>query len=326
MIWTDTPYQQKNHLSALLNINKILYQNMSKLLVIGSSNTDMVILTDRFPKPGETIIGGKFLLNPGGKGANQAVAAARLGADVTFISRLGNDIFGITAREGFKKEGIDTTYITTDPDHASGTALITVNGAGENTIVVAPGANDSLLPHDLNALQALFSNHEFLLMQLEIPLQTVIYAAEAAKKANKKVILNPAPAASLPSGLLRGLYLITPNETEAEILTGVAVTDELSAQKAADELKKQGVQNVIITMGSKGAWVSAGEHNCLISAPIVKAIDTTAAGDIFNGALAYSLSLKQDWLSAVKTACKAASISVTHIGAQASAPIANQMT
>jgi ribokinase len=298
---------------------------MSKLLVIGSSNTDMVILTSRFPKPGETIIGGEFLLNPGGKGANQAVAAARLGADVTFITRVGNDLFGTTAREGFEKEGINTSYIITDADHASGTALITVNREGENTIVVAPGANDSLVPGDLAPLNNLFSSHEFLLMQLEIPLPTVVYVAQMAKKVNTKVILNPAPAARLPAELLTGLYLITPNETEAEILTGIAVADEKSAEHAANELKKRGVQHVIITMGSKGAWVSAGTHNCLVAAPIVKAIDTTAAGDIFNGAIAHALTLKQDWLQAVKTACKAASISVTRIGAQASAPTANQM-
>jgi ribokinase len=299
---------------------------MSKLLVIGSTNTDMVILTDRFPKPGETIIGGTFLLNPGGKGANQAVAAARLGAQVTFITKLGNDLFGATAREGFEKEGMDITHVFTDENHASGTALITVNSSGENMIVVVPGANDQLLPDDLHHLNLLFSDHDYLLMQLEVPLSTVLYAAQMAKKHGKKVILNPAPAATLPPELLMGLYLITPNETEAETLTGIAVIDEKSAQQAATELKKQGVQHVIITLGSKGAWLSAGSYNCLVPAPVVKAVDTTAAGDIFNGALAYSLSLNQDWLAAVQSACKAASISVTRIGAQASAPTAHEIS
>ncbi|WP_256013919.1 ribokinase [Desertivirga xinjiangensis] len=298
---------------------------MSKILVIGSSNTDMVILTDRFPKPGETIIGGTFLLNPGGKGANQAVAAARLGAQVSFISRLGNDLFGKTALEGFVKEGIDVTQLIFDTEKASGTALITVNGEGENTIVVAPGANDYLIPSDLTTLDEQLSQCELLLMQLEIPLETVMYAATLAKHADKKVILNPAPARELPQSLLEGLYLITPNETEAEMLTGIAVTDEETASKAAEKLKSLGVANVIITLGSKGAWVCAGVYNCLVPAPKVEAIDTTAAGDIFNGALSYSLSLTQDWIAAVDYACKVAAISVTRVGAQASAPTAKEL-
>lgn len=299
--------------------------SVHKIVVIGSSNTDMVILTSRFPKPGETIIGGTFLLNPGGKGANQAVAAARLGAEITFIARLGNDLFGARALSGFVNEKIDVSQIIIDEEHASGTALITVNQEGENTIVVAPGANDQLLPADLFKLNELFSTHDLLLMQLEVPLATVVYAASFAKKKGKKVILNPAPAATLPDALLQGLYLITPNETEAEILTGIAVTDEKSAHHAAQELKNRGIENVIITLGSKGAWVSAGEYNCLVTAPKVKAIDTTAAGDIFNGALAYAIAQNLDWLAAVNMACKAASISVTRMGAQASAPNASEL-
>jgi ribokinase len=293
---------------------------MHKLLVIGSTNTDMVILTKRFPKPGETIIGGKFLMNPGGKGANQAVAAARLGATLTFMTCLGDDAFGATARQGFVQEGIDTSFIITDASHASGTALITVNEAGENTIVVASGANEQLLPEKLEGLEALLDTHDYLLMQLEIPLGTVSYAATIANKQGKKVILNPAPARALPDGLLQKLYLITPNETEAEILTGIAVRDEHSAEQAAAALKARGVQHVIITLGSKGAWVSAGAHRCLVPAPAVKAVDTTAAGDIFNGALAHALALNQEWLTAVSYACKAAAISVTRLGAQSSAP------
>ncbi|ACU03527.1 ribokinase [Pedobacter heparinus] len=293
---------------------------MHKILVIGSTNTDMVILTERFPEPGETIVGGKFLINPGGKGANQAVAAARLGAALTFITCMGNDAFGATSRQGFIQEGIDTSFIITDPLQASGTALITVNEAGENTIVVAPGANAQLLPEKLKGMEFLFGTHEYLLMQLEIPIETVSYAAETANRQGKKVILNPAPAGVLPDELLQMLYLITPNETEAEILTGIKVKDEHSAEQAAAALKATGVQHVIITLGSKGAWVSAGRHRCLVPAPIVKAVDTTAAGDVFNGALAHALSLNQEWLTAVGYACKAAAISVTRIGAQSSAP------
>ncbi len=171
----------------------------------------------------------------------------------------------------------------------------------------------------------MLAGHDLLLLQLEIPLQTVVYAAETAKRNGKRVILNPAPAVSLPPALLNGLYLITPNETEAGILTGITVTDEVSARQAAMELKKSGVANVIITLGSAGAWLSAGDYDCLVPAPQVKAIDTTAAGDVFNGALAHALSLESDWLEAVKFACKAASISVTRMGAQSSAPMAHEL-
>jgi ribokinase len=298
---------------------------MNNILVIGSSNTDMVILTSRFPNPGETIIGGTFLLNPGGKGANQAVAAARLGAEVTLITRVGNDLFGSTAVQGLIKEGIEVAEVI-DVEHASGTALITVNEAGENTIVVAPGANDHLVPSDLNALEALLNQHDLLLMQLEIPIPTVAYAAELAKRNGKRVILNPAPAVSLPAELLNGLYLITPNETEAGILTGITITDDVTAHQAAIALKEKGVINVIITLGSAGAWLSAGQYNCMVPAPAVEAVDTTAAGDVFNGALAHVLLQESDWLEAVKFACKAASVSVTRIGAQSSAPLANELT
>jgi ribokinase len=298
---------------------------MENILVIGSSNTDMVILTERFPLPGETIVGGTFLLNPGGKGANQAVAAARLGGNISFISRLGSDVFGATALEGFKKEKINVAHILIDKDEPSGTALITVNAEGENTIVVAPGANNRLLPSDLTALPMLLMDNDVLLMQLEIPLQTVVHAAEIAKKADKRVILNPAPATQLPDELLDGLYLITPNETEAEILTGIAVTDFESAQKAARYLREKGVQNVIITLGNKGAWVEAGEQSCHIPAPKVVAIDTTAAGDVFNGALSVAIAKNLDWIPAVEFACKVAAIAVTRIGAQASAPYVHEL-
>jgi ribokinase len=299
---------------------------MSKLLVIGSTNTDMVIQTKRFPKPGETIIGGTFLINPGGKGANQAVAAARLGAKVTFITRLGNDIFADTAQKNFANEGIDTSCITIDEHEASGTALITVNEHGENTIVVASGANNTLSKAHIASFAGHFDTHDFLLMQLEVPLATVLHAFALATQAGAKTILNPAPAQQLPAELFDGLFLITPNETEAEILTHIAVTDQLTAKSASDKLKEMGVQNVIITLGSKGAWVAAGDQEYMVPAPLVKPIDTTAAGDIFNGALAHALTLYTDWKPAVEFACRAASISVTRLGAQASAPTAAELS
>jgi ribokinase len=298
---------------------------MGKILVIGSSNTDMTIVTERFPKPGETIIGGTFSINAGGKGANQAVAAARLGAEVSFITKLGNDVFGATALEGFKKEAIDVTNVLIDQHQASGTALITVNSSGENMIVVAPGANNNLIPDDLEVLKNLLPSNDILLMQLEIPLPTVLYAANEAKKSGTRVILNPAPATVLPDSLLQDLFLITPNETEARLITGIDVTDEITARSAANELKRRGVQNVIITLGSQGAWLSTDTIDLLVPVPKVAAVDTTAAGDIFNGALAHYLTTDKAFEAAVVYACKAASISVTRFGAQASAPYAHEI-
>ncbi|WP_345955801.1 ribokinase [Mucilaginibacter sp. PAMB04168] len=298
---------------------------MGKILVIGSSNTDMTILTSRFPKPGETIIGGTFLLNAGGKGANQAVAAARLGAEVTLITKLGNDVFGETALKNFNEEAINTSHVIIDPQNASGTALITVNSSGENTIVVAPGANDYLKPNDIGNLPYLLSINDILLMQLEVPLDTVVHAVQTAKALGRRVILNPAPATSLPDELLKDLFTITPNETEAQLITGMEVTDEATAKQCAHELMKRGVHNVVITLGSKGAWLSTDEHDLLIPAPSVNAVDTTAAGDVFNGALAHCLSLQSNFVNAVEYACKAAAISVTRIGAQASAPWAKEI-
>lgn len=298
---------------------------MANVLVIGSSNTDLTVLTPNFPNPGETVMGGTFHINAGGKGANQAVAAARLGANVTLIAKLGNDSFGERALEGFKAEGLDVSNVLIDEENSTGTALITVNSVGENTIVVVPGANNNLVPADLKKLSYLLSDNDVLLMQLEIPLQTVIEAAQQAYAHGRKVILNPAPATALPDELLKNLYMITPNETETETITGIKVTDEQSAEKAAREFKRRGVQNVIITLGSKGAWLSAGTIAKLLPAPKVKAVDTTAAGDVFSGALAHCLSSRIDIELAVEYACKAAAISVTRIGAQNAAPYASEI-
>ena len=284
------------------------------ITVIGSSNTDMVVKTDRFPQPGETIIGGKFFLFAGGKGANQAVAAARLGGQVRFVARLGDDLFGRQAREGFEREGIDCTYVRTDPEVASGTALITVDASGENSIVVAPGANDRLSPDDLAGLES--TEADILLAQLETPIPVIT----AAARLPGRFVLNPAPAAELPAELYANLYLITPNETEAELLTGIRPVDGLSLKAAAEVLRERGVANVIITLGSQGAFY-LGEAGTFISpAPKVEAVDTTAAGDVFNGALCVALSEGADWGAAVKFAIRAASLSVTRMGPQASAP------
>lgn len=290
------------------------------LCVIGSSNTDMVVKAAKLPAPGETVIGGTFLMNPGGKGANQAVAAARLGGAVTFVARVGNDLFGKQALGQFGREGIRTEFVLTDPEQPSGVALIGVDARGENSIVVAPGANARLDERQVAAALATLDAPALVLLQLEIPLASVEAAVRLSAEKGLRVILNPAPAQPLPDELLRRLFLITPNETEAELLTGVRVTDEATADQAARRLRDRGVPNVVITLGAKGAYLLTGEGRRLIPAPPVTATDTTAAGDCFNGALALALAEAFALPEAVAFACKAASISVTRMGAQASLP------
>lgn len=292
----------------------------SKIAVIGSSNTDMVVRTPHFPAPGETILGGEFLMNAGGKGANQAVAAARSGGEVFFIGKVGSDIFGKNSIKNIKKEGIDVSGISTDPEAASGVAQIIVDEKGENSIVVAPGANQKLSREDIDNAEDQIRQADILLMQLEIPVDTILYAANKAHRLGKKVILNPAPATQLPDDLFTSLYMITPNENETELLTNIKVTDESSAAEAAKSLKNRGVRNVIITMGSKGAYVYTDELKQMVPAFDVQAVDTTAAGDCFNGALAVELSRGMDMIESVQYANRAASIAVTRPGAQASLP------
>lgn len=297
----------------------------SPILVVGSSNTDMVVQTSKLPAPGETVLGGTFFMNPGGKGANQAVAAARLQGNVTFVANVGNDMFGQQAVAGFRQEGIHTHYIQTDPEHPSGVALINVDAAGENCITVAPGANAHLLPQAVDPALASTSADALVLLQLEIPLNTVVHTVREAAQKGLRVILNPAPAQLLPADLLTHLFLITPNETEAELLTGIRVTDADTAQQAAQQLHYAGVQNVVITLGAKGAFLSTGATRQLIPTTPVKAVDTTAAGDCFNGALAVALAEGLQLPEAVAFASKAAAISVTRMGAQASMPTRNEL-
>ncbi|HOO98652.1 MAG TPA: ribokinase [Bacteroidales bacterium] len=298
---------------------------MNSILVIGSSNTDMVIKTDRIPVPGETILGGRFFMNPGGKGANQAVAASRLGGKITFITKRGNDLFGNQTIGVLMNEGINTEFIVKDPDLPSGVALITVDAGGENCIVVAPGANGSLLPSDIPDTVFSSEKHNILLLQLEIPVESVIYASKKARENGLKVILNPAPAQVLSDDLLENIWMITPNETEAEILTGIPISGTENALKASDILINRGVENVIITLGEDGAWVKTEDFTGLVPGVKVKAVDTTAAGDVFNGALAVALSEGMEIREAVMFANKAAALSVTKMGAQASAPFRNEI-
>lgn len=298
---------------------------MKKIIVVGSSNTDMVIISDRLPCAGETILGKSFFMNPGGKGGNQAVAAARMNGNVTFISKIGNDVFGQQSLELYEKEKINTRYIFIDKNTPSGIALIIVDSKGENTIAVASGANEKLIPEDILTVKSVIESGEILLMQLETPLETIEFAAEIAKKKGIKVILNPAPAKQLPNSLFKNLDIITPNRTEAEILSGIKVIDLQSAKRAAEEIAKKGVNTVIITLGSSGALIWENEIHHFVEAEKVEAIDTTAAGDTFNGVLSVVLSEGKSTIEAVEFASRAAAIAVTRMGAQSSIPYRNEL-
>jgi len=298
---------------------------MPEIVVVGSSNTDMVVKTPRFPEPGETILGGDFFMFPGGKGANQAVAAARLGGKLSFICCVGDDIFGQNAIEGYKKEGINMDGALIVNGEPSGVALITVNAEGENEIVVASGANNLLSKKHLEGASQLLQKADIILTQLETPIPVIGYLADYCRENSQKLIINPAPAQELSDHILKELYLITPNETETRILTGIEVVDETSASRACEALFLKGVKNVIITMGSRGAFFMNSEVHFTAKVQKVDAIDTTAAGDVFNGALAVCLAQNMTWKESIEFANKAAALSVTKMGAQTSAPYLNEI-
>ena len=298
---------------------------MKKIVVLGSANTDMVVAGKSIPKPGETVSGGTFLMNPGGKGANQAVAVARLSerkGACMFIGKVGDDMFGRDCAKRMKKDGIAARLIV-DSVNASGTALIMVDAKGQNVISVALGANGTLCVEDIVAFRKDIENAAALLLQLETPMETVVEAAKWAHAKGVPVILNPAPAAKLPKELYRCLEWITPNESEAEFLTGVKVTDAESAGKAADVFRRRGVKHVAITMGAKGVY--CGNCERLYSAKRVKAVDCVAAGDTFNGAFAVALAEGCSCADAIAFAQKAAAISVTRAGAQSSIPFRSEV-
>jgi len=286
-----------------------------RILVIGSSNTDMTIKAPRIPVPGETILGGEFKMGPGGKGANQAVAAARLGGDVTFVCKVGRDVFGEKALEGYRADGINTDY-TLFSDKPSGTALILVDDQGENIISVAPGANGDISVDDIESIRPVIEQADFVVFQLEIPVEAVVKAAEIAHKAGAYVILNPAPACSLPEEIYRNISLITPNQTEIALLTGISGDNEAAIIK----LTQMGVKDVVLTLGSKGSAVWTGEGVDIVPALKVKAVDATAAGDTFAGALAVALSEGKTLKQAAEFATSAAAMTVQKLGAQASIP------
>ncbi|GAA3700984.1 ribokinase [Oceanisphaera sediminis] len=295
------------------------------LTVVGSINIDHVIRLPQFPRPGETLTGSDYRIVPGGKGANQAVAAARAGAATRFIACVGDDALARSLVEGFAADGIDVSAIDRMTGINTGVALIQVNGEGENTISLAAGANGRLTPEQLNRHSAGLSCEQ-LLLQLEIPLDTNIAAAGQAKAQGARVVLNPAPAQALPDALLSLVDLITPNETEAERLTGIAVHDDAGAAAAARVLHAKGIATVIITLGARGVWLSEQGQGRVIPGFKVEAVDTTAAGDTFNGALLAALQQQQPLEQAVRFAQAAAALSVTRPGAQTSIPDKTEIT
>ncbi|HUT63310.1 MAG TPA: ribokinase [Anaerolineae bacterium] len=295
------------------------------IVIIGSSNTDMIIKMSHLPRPGETVLSGEFSTAGGGKGANQAVSAARAGGQVVFIARVGEDMFGEQAVREFIEDRIHVDYIFRDKDAPSGVALIFVDEQGENVIAVASGANAHLSPADIEASKDIIASARIVLLQLEIPIETVKTAIEIAMINGVDIILNPAPARPLGIDILKHVSILTPNETEAELLTGIKVGDENGAARAAHELSAKGVKTVVLTLGSRGVYVFSEDFTGIIPGFSVDTVDTTAAGDVFNGVLAVSLAENKSLFDAVRFSNAAAALSVTKLGAQTSAPYRSEI-
>ncbi|MBN1965849.1 MAG: ribokinase [Anaerolineae bacterium] len=295
-----------------------------RITVIGSYNTDLTIFTPRMPQPGETVLGKNFKTGPGGKGSNQAVAAARLGADVTFVGRIGRDMFGEMARDLWAEEGIDASHVITDPTHATGVASILVDEGGENIIVVASGANWAVSAADAEQAEAAIAESKVLLMQLETPLEAVQRALEIARAHDVLTILNPAPGQVLTPALLSLVDILTPNQSETAIISGSRQPDDIGMAQAVQKL---GVNAVVMTQGSAGVLLSdpAGAQRYPAFSPPGEAIDTTGAGDAFNGALAVALAEGHVLADAIRFATAAAAISVTRPGATDSMPTRDEV-
>ena len=300
---------------------------MGKIVIVGSSNTDMVVRSHRIPAPGETILGGDFDIIQGGKGANQAVAAARAGSRVTFIARVGNDDFGKAAIKSYLDNEINTNHIFIDSNYPTGVAFIVVDEqTGQNSIVVAPGANGQLSAADIETSRQAIINADAVLMQLEIPLKTINKVLQIASKHGVKTILNPAPAQALSDELFSMLDIITPNENEAELLTGIPLTSNDSIRNAANILIQKVNEAVIITLGERGVYykIKSGEEG-FVPITHIDAVDTTAAGDVFNGYFVSALANGSSFEASVALANKAAAISVRYRGAQSSIPYQSQL-
>ncbi|MEH7299710.1 ribokinase [Neobacillus drentensis] len=299
---------------------------MSKVVVVGSYVVDLMSRTPHLPKPGETVLGGPFKMGPGGKGGNQATAAARSGSEVTFITKLGDDLFGREALAHFTAEKVNTQFMKVDPNQATGAALIAVDDLSENSIVVALGACGTITEEEVVAAEETFKEADVVLVQLETSIEAVVTTVRLAKKWDVPVILNPAPFQEFPREVLSDIAYITPNETEAFELTGVEVTDEASALVAAQKIYSQGVGTVIITLGSKGAYLyTGGESGELVNSFKVEAVDTTGAGDAFNGGFAHALSNGLSVREAMAYANAVAALSVTKIGTAPAMPYQHEV-
>lgn len=296
-----------------------------KIVVIGSSNTDMICRVPHIPKPGETVLGSDFLTVQGGKGANQAVAAARAGGNVTFVACVGNDLFGKQAIESYKADGIDTSCISLVDDAPTGVALINVAGSGENSIAVASGANAKLTPAVIDKYRDVILSAQMILMQLEIPIETVYHVAQLAFAAQIPLVLNPAPAQEIDPAILPLIACITPNEHEAVEVSGIFPPDPELVSEMADKILLNGTQSVIITLGNKGAYYREGNREEIVPGIPVQAVDSTAAGDTFNGYLVVELAKGKTLREAICMANKAAAISVTRMGAQPSIPFFSEI-